>query len=82
LALIEQTELPEELTDSEIKFRDLLRDGKVQAGNHVADLQQLQAKQWLALSRFADLYCNEFESYDSLAFFPAFGRELKSRHAP
>jgi hypothetical protein len=66
LDLLASTGLPEAITHSEDRFRDLLRDG-LAAGRGVAvSLAQLPAEQWAGLEQFATVFFRECESYAPL----------------
>ena len=77
--LLAGTGLPEAITHSEDRFRELLRDGSASGRGVVAELAALNADQWAALERFAAVFFRECESYAPLDLFPAFRREAERR---
>jgi len=74
-----ETGLPAKVIHSEQRFRDLLREGRASSHDIEVALTDLSAVQWTALSRFADEFFHEFESYAPLDRFPAFRRERERR---
>jgi hypothetical protein len=77
--LLAGTGLPEAITQSEDRFRDLLRSGSAAGRGIALTLAGLSAEQWTSLDRFAAEFFRECESYAPLELFPAFGRETERR---
>jgi hypothetical protein len=77
--LLGATALPAAFIRSETRFRDLMQYGHAGLGSIRVTFGQLSSEQWAAFSRLADRYCEEFESYDPLTFFPELGRERARR---
>jgi hypothetical protein len=77
--LLAETGLPIAITYAEHRFRDLLRQGRVETRGATASLAELAGTQWEALERFAAVFFREFESYAPLDLFPAFHEEVERR---
>src|SRR5437868_961671 len=77
--LLAASGLPRAITDVEHRFRDLLCEGNVQAGEIKAALSSLSQAEWEALDKFTTAFFREFESYAPLDRFPAFRTETERR---
>ena len=77
--LLADTGLPEAITHSEDRFRDLLRDGSAAGRGVAVALGDLSGEQWAGLEQFAAVFFRECESYAPLELFPAFRREVERR---
>ncbi len=71
--------LPDVVTLSEDRLRDLLRDGSASGRGFAVSLAELSTEQWVALAQFVVVFFRECESFAPLDLFPAFRRETERR---
>jgi hypothetical protein len=77
--LLIETGLPDTVTRSEHRFRELLEAGQIVIFESRFSLEELTPAQWLVLYQFARVFFREFESYAPENLFPAFRSEVSRR---
>jgi hypothetical protein len=77
--LLVETGLPDFITRSEHRYRELLEAGQVVTSGSQPSLEELTPPQWSALYQFTHVFFTEFESYSPETLFPAFQREVLRR---
>jgi hypothetical protein len=74
-----ETGLPQQVTHSEQRFRDLLEAGRVVVSGAEFSLGALTPDGWAAFYQFTAVFFREFESYAPEDLFPAFRNEAEQR---